>query len=959
MLNESCDNLLWYRDGLNYDNSDAYPLPFGVDRVSDEIVIGTVARSHMSLEDFSIYDEFNVKQYDYFGRLWLKDKIITFWYFSQLGSKYPETNSEVKKIVKKIENFFNNSDKIEQKIRDIPNNLAPKQIWNNGWRIEIKTENIKDDFRHRIKWKDKDKNIYKLIPLEKFNGSVQTEESEYLQHILSPMRKKRIKGYKQHQMKYKMPDEPEIFAKRRLKYLYQEACDEIYVDGKAITHKDNAIPFIVYYGNDEHYIAIGKKNGTHSDITNPDWKKFYREYNGRLFINEKIITFWDYPSKDKFFNILKLLKKKIKKLNINWDEWKVELVKNEIKDEIFYDSIYSPEIYSYIPVKLYNGSKNLPEEIHQQHIVSPMKKKQTTIRQHQMKYKMPGEPEIIAKMRLKNMYQEKLISKFKLFETPDTIFTDEYDLSWRNDTITFFYYKNELFSEFENSHADMFDDIIGDYDYVHNLKKKYREDMNLDHYPQTREILDYSGRLWYNENIISFWKYPENKTILYKILKEVLKKDDIEFEPTEWKIEIRTDDKNTLNSSGDWTDWKFEIISIKDYKTSSKYSGEELNIQHILSPMKKKQTNIKQHQMKYKMPGESEIAAKRRLKYLYQEKLISKFKLFENPDTINTDEFDLKWTFADARHFGYRKNTFYLGKGPHGDRWKLKYPGRIWLDNKIISFWKYPEDNKKLRKIITDIENRLKMNIWNDNEWRMEIIINPREGEQQEWWYESKSKIIPLVDYKSSRKRSEEELQTQHIISPMKKKQTNVRQHQIKYKLPGEPEIVAKRRLKYLYQENIQNEIGFGDDATFFNKSGLDFWGNIGAGILPISKKTGRFLVAFRSKYVNEANTWGIFGGKLDENEKDIQTVALREFEEETGYEGNIRLIPSYIFETDGFKYHNFIGIIDDEFDPELNWETESVKWVNFKELMELYPKHFGLKDLIKNDLNKIKKYSK
>jgi len=33
------------------------------------------------------------------------------------------------------------------------------------------------------------------------------------------------------------------------------------------------------------------------------------------------------------------------------------------------------------------------------------------------------------------------------------------------------------------------------------------------------------------------------------------------------------------------------------------------------------------------------------------------------------------------------------------------------------------------------------------------------------------------------------------------------------------------------------------------------FWGTIASGILPISKSTGRILIPFRSKYVNEPNT--------------------------------------------------------------------------------------------------------
>lgn len=77
------------------------------------------------------------------------------------------------------------------------------------------------------------------------------------------------------------------------------------------------------------------------------------------------------------------------------------------------------------------------------------------------------------------------------------------------------------------------------------------------------------------------------------------------------------------------------------------------------------------------------------------------------------------------------------------------------------------------------------------------------------------------------------------------------------------------------------------------------YWGTIGAGILPICLKTNRILLDLRSPYVNSPGIWNLFGGKLDIDEgvdESIQIAALRELEEETGYHGEIKLIPSYIF---------------------------------------------------------------
>jgi 8-oxo-dGTP pyrophosphatase MutT (NUDIX family) len=110
-----------------------------------------------------------------------------------------------------------------------------------------------------------------------------------------------------------------------------------------------------------------------------------------------------------------------------------------------------------------------------------------------------------------------------------------------------------------------------------------------------------------------------------------------------------------------------------------------------------------------------------------------------------------------------------------------------------------------------------------------------------------------------------------------------------------------------------------------------------------------------------------LIGGKIDEeegqSESNIEDVAKREFIEETGYSGKIELIPAYIFETPNksFKYYNFIGLIDNEFNPQIDWETEYFKWVTFDEMMKIEPKHFGLKALLNDtkSLSIIKKYSK
>ena len=101
-------------------------------------------------------------------------------------------------------------------------------------------------------------------------------------------------------------------------------------------------------------------------------------------------------------------------------------------------------------------------------------------------------------------------------------------------------------------------------------------------------------------------------------------------------------------------------------------------------------------------------------------------------------------------------------------------------------------------------------------------------------------------------------------------------------------------------------------------------------------------------------------GGKIDLGEDDefertlsvdasVEAAAKREFIEETEYNGDIKLIPAYVYRDGSFAYHNFFGLVDYEFEPELNWETQSYKWMTYEELKALPKKHFGLVALLKN----------
>jgi 8-oxo-dGTP pyrophosphatase MutT (NUDIX family) len=121
------------------------------------------------------------------------------------------------------------------------------------------------------------------------------------------------------------------------------------------------------------------------------------------------------------------------------------------------------------------------------------------------------------------------------------------------------------------------------------------------------------------------------------------------------------------------------------------------------------------------------------------------------------------------------------------------------------------------------------------------------------------------------------------------------------------------------------------------------FFGEQGAGCIPLARSTGRILLLRRSSLVDEPGTWGNAGGAHHADEAPAD-AARRELREETGYGGPIELVPARAFQCGSFVYSNFIGLIDEEFVPELNWEADDYRWCAYFDLPR--PLHFGLRAL-------------
>ncbi len=132
-----------------------------------------------------------------------------------------------------------------------------------------------------------------------------------------------------------------------------------------------------------------------------------------------------------------------------------------------------------------------------------------------------------------------------------------------------------------------------------------------------------------------------------------------------------------------------------------------------------------------------------------------------------------------------------------------------------------------------------------------------------------------------------------------------------------------------------------GDDTgrVFFGERGA-------AGCFVLSQKTGRLMLGLRSDNVQEPGTWGTWGGAIEEGSNPRRT-AFDELFEETGHNGKIRLEPLSVFKSaDGsFAYHNFLAIVEDEYEPWASHESDGFEWFNLGDWPQ--PAHFGVEYIL------------
>jgi len=110
------------------------------------------------------------------------------------------------------------------------------------------------------------------------------------------------------------------------------------------------------------------------------------------------------------------------------------------------------------------------------------------------------------------------------------------------------------------------------------------------------------------------------------------------------------------------------------------------------------------------------------------------------------------------------------------------------------------------------------------------------------------------------------------------------------------------------------------------------------SGVLTISRKSGRICLGWRNVMTHTGDCWGVFGGAVQDGKSPAES-AKSELREETGYSGKVKMFPAYVFKDGAFKYFNFVGLVDYDFQyrpsKDHSWEIDKIRWFTYPEVLK------------------------
>jgi hypothetical protein len=562
-INENPDEIKVNGVWIDYRDRDSYPFTM-IKGYGDRIFVGNVGTIHRNIIDkYDLPDELNrYGDFIFDGRIWIDKKIISFW--QNLDPK------DIKDFVIRLGQVMN------------------IDIWDDpDYLIDVRSNTSADG----------------LIPLRKYVGSSDPTDQEKLQHVQSPLLKKPTnvpQGVGSRRYGEKKP-----LAYQQAMSMDEVINDEInklnedpdYIETGLASHEfnkqyrelstrwrnDDAYPFASIPGYNDK-IFLGKAGGTHGSIMENgydipedlDRETFFND--GRIWIKQKVISFWKYPPVSEFKKVILDLEDEFKsKYNMDVNIWNDPDYLLEIKLPNFK--------YTLIPLRQYVGSENPSPEEFQQHVQSPMLKKKVEVPQG-VGSKRYGEKKPLSYRQA--MQVDEIINQEinKLNENPDEVKLyvkdaegqEEYvNVGWTNSQA----YPFTCIAETDNI---VYLGKAGD---THGSINKNGYDLP---YNLTRRNMINAGRIWTSSAIISFWEYPQKSD-----LKQIILNLEAEFkikynmnikiwDALYYRLEIRYVEDN---------EWKYTLIPLQQYVKSENPSPEELQ-QHIQSPLLKKSVDVPQ-----------------------------------------------------------------------------------------------------------------------------------------------------------------------------------------------------------------------------------------------------------------------------------------------------------------------------------------------------------------------------
>ena len=144
----------------------------------------------------------------------------------------------------------------------------------------------------------------------------------------------------------------------------------------------------------------------------------------------------------------------------------------------------------------------------------------------------------------------------------------------------------------------------------------------------------------------------------------------------------------------------------------------------------------------------------------------------------------------------------------------------------------------------------------------------------------------------------------------------------------------------FLTRAALRSDLGHADDYEAKKASGA----------IILAKDTNRIMLSQRGVLGDFPLVWATTGGCMEPNEGP-RTACRREIREETGYDGQMALIPLMVY-SDGpsFMYYNFLAVIPWEFTPKKDEENNAFGWFKFGEWPE--PTHPGFDRLLSNGIS-------